>query len=130
MNTIAVKTNPAVFDEQGVEKILAFAERSINASTDIAEDATTVLSLASKESYQAKIEVITHAEDLSTKEKLDAIKQAEEKCAQDVQNGVTTCKDLLWNRYLLVFSCITGIVLLATSPEGSKAVKSILKRIA
>lgn len=65
MNTIAVKNGSAIIDEQGVEKILAFAERSINASTDIAKDVSTVLSLASKESYQAKIEVIAHAENLS-----------------------------------------------------------------
>ncbi len=97
---------------------------------DVSAEKETVLSFASQDSYKKKIELISAAEDMTTAEKLEAINQAEDRHLLDIQNGVDTCKDLLWNRYLLVFSCITGVILLATSPGGSKTIKFILKRIA
>lgn len=63
------------------------------------------------------------AEDMTTAEKLEAINKAEDRRLQDIRSGVETCKDFMWNRYLLVFSCLTAISLLVISPEGSKALK-------
>lgn len=63
------------------------------------------------------------AEDMTTAEKLEAINKAEDRRLQDIRSGVETCKDFMWNRYLLVFSCLTVIALLVISPEGSKALK-------
>ena len=107
-----------------------FAEVCAKNTLDISAEAETVLSFASQDSYKKKIELISAANDMTTAEKLEAINQAEERRLHDIRSGVETCKELMWNRYLLVFSCLTGIALLVTSPEGSKALKSVFKRVA
>lgn len=107
-----------------------FAEACAKTALDISEEKETVLSFTSQDSYRKKIELISAADDMTTAEKLVAINQAEERRLQDIRNGVETCKNLMWNRYLLVFSCLTGITLLAISPEGSKVIMSVFKRVA
>lgn len=107
-----------------------FAEVCAKNTLDISAEAETVLSFASQDSYKKKIELISAADDMTTAEKLEAINQAEERRLHDIRSGVETCKELMWNRYLLVFSCLTGIALLVTSPEGSKTLKSVFKRVA
>ena len=107
-----------------------FAEGCAKTTLDISTDAETVLSFSSQDSFKKKIELISAADDMTTAEKLEAIDQAEERRLHDIRSGVETCKDLMWNRYLLVFSCLTGIALLVTSPEGSKALKAVFKRVA
>lgn len=74
--------------------------------------------------------MISAAEDMPTAEKLEAINHAEEHRLQDIRSSVETCKDLMWNWYLPVFACLTGIALLVISPGGSKALKSVFKRAA
>lgn len=107
-----------------------FAEVCAKITLDISSETETVLSFASQDGYRKKLELISTADDMTTAEKLEAINQVEERRLRDIRSGVETCKDLMWNRYLLVFSCLTGIALLAISPEGSKALKSVFKRIA
>ena len=119
--------NNTVFHNSNVQH---FAEVCAKNTLDISAEAETVLSFASQDSYKKKIELISAADDMTTAEKLEAINQAEERRLHDIRSGVETCKDLMWNRYLLVFSCLTGIALLVTSPEGSKALKSVFKRVA
>ena len=76
------------------------------------------------------MELISAAENTPTAEKLEAINHAEEHRLQDIRSSVETCKDLMWNWYLPVFACLTGIALLVISPGGSKALKSVFKRAA
>lgn len=107
-----------------------FAEPCAKAALDISSEKDVVLAFTSQDSFKKKIELIYAAEDMTTAEKLEAINQAEDRRTKDIRNGVDTCKDLMWNRYFFVFSCLTGIALLAATPDGSKAIKSVLKRIA
>ena len=101
-----------------------FAETCTKTVLDISAEKETVLSFVSQDSHKKKIELISAAEDMTTVEKLEAINQAEDCRLQDIRSGVETCKDFMWNRYLLVFSCLTCIVLLVISPGGSKTLKS------
>lgn len=107
-----------------------FAETCTKNVLDISAEKEIVLSFVSQDSYRKKIELISAADDMTTTEKIEAINQAEERRLQDIRSGVETCKDLMWNRYLLVFFCLTSIALLVASPEGSKALKSVFKHAA
>ena len=107
--------------------IQRFGETCTKTVLDISVEKETVLSFVSQDSYKKKIELISAAEDMTTAEKLEAINKAEDRRLQDIRSGVETCKDLMWNRYLLWFSCLSGIALLVISPGGSKTLKSVFK---
>ncbi len=112
------------------DHIIQFAENCGKVALDISGDQEAILAFASQDSYKKRIEIIASAEDMTTKEKLEALNQADDRFAQDVQRSAETCRNIAWNRYLLLFSCLTGVVLLASSPEGSKAIRTVFKRIA
>ena len=80
-----------------------------------------------KDGYQKKIELISEAKDMTTKEKLAAIDAAENKYAKDLSNNAEVFKSMMWHKVGLVLVCTAGVVLMGTSPEGRKIEKSILK---
>ena len=89
-----------------------------------------VLSFAPTDGYKKKLDLIFAAEDMSTIEKIEAIERTEEQRATDLRNGVNTYKSIVWNRYLLVFSCVAGAIILASTPEGNKVLRTVFKCVA
>ena len=118
------------FETDFPEKIVEVAERAISAAMDISSDTERVMTMTPKDGYQKKIELISAADDMSTKEKIKAIDEAENKYSQDLEANAEMCKGMMWAKAGLVLTCIAGTVLMVASPEGRKIAKAILKMVA
>lgn len=105
-------------------------ENVVKDAADISKEMDRVITMTPKDGYQKKIDLIVHAEDLSTKEKIEAIDAAENKYVQDLSESAELCKDMMWTKVALVLACSAGIVLMASTPGGRKFAKSILKAVA
>lgn len=112
------------------EKIVEVAEKAISAAMDISSETERVMTMTPKDGYQKKIELISSADDLSTKEKIKAIDEAEDKYSRDLAANAEMCKGMMWAKTGFVLTCIAGSVLMVASPEGRKIAKSILKLVA
>lgn len=97
---------------------------------DISTDAERVVSMTPKDGYQKKLELISAAEDMNTKEKLKAIDEAESKYAQDLSNTAELCKGLMWAKVCMFIGCTAGVVFMVSTPEGRKMAKSFLDKVA
>ena len=97
---------------------------------DITEEAARVVSMTPKDGYQKKLELISAAEDMNTKEKLKAIDDAENKYAQDLSNTAELCKGIMWTKVCLFIGCTAGLVFMVSTPEGRKMAKSFLDKVA
>jgi hypothetical protein len=97
---------------------------------DISEDAKRVVSMTPKDGYQMKLGLISAAEDMSTKEKLKAIDEAENKYAQDLSNTAELCKGIMWTKVCLFVGCTAGLVFMVSTPEGKKMAKTFLDKVA
>lgn len=112
------------------EKIVEVAEKAISAAMDISSETERVMTMTPKDGYQKKIELISSADDLSTKGKIKAIDEAEDKYSRDLAANAEMCKGMMWAKTGFVLTCIAGSVLMVASPEGRKIAKSILKLVA
>lgn len=112
------------------EKIVEVAEKAISAAMDISSETERVMTMTPKDGYQKKIELISSADDLSTKEKIKAIDEAEDKYSRDLAANAEMCKGMMWAKTGFILTCIAGSVLMVASPEGRKIAKSILKLVA
>lgn len=102
----------------------------IKSAVDVSAEATTIMSMTPKDGYQKKLDLIYRAEDMSTKEKIQAISQAEDKYAQDLERTSDLCKTLMWVKAGVIFTICVGSVVALKSPEGQKIVTNVLKKIA
>lgn len=114
-------------DENGVTLTAEVLEETIKSAINIDTEMGRVVSMTPKDGYQKKIELISEAKDMTTKEKLAAIDAAENKYAKDLSNNAEVFKSMMWHKVGLVLVCTAGVVLMGTSPEGRKIAKSILK---
>lgn len=114
-------------DENGVTLTAEVLEETIKSVINIDTEMGRVVSMTPKYGYQKKIELISEAKDMTTKEKLAAIDAAENKYAKDLSNNAEVFKSMMWHKVGLVLVCTAGVVLMGTSPEGRKIAKSILK---
>ena len=64
-------------------ELFEVAEKIISSAVDISSETDRVVAMTPKDGYQKKIELISEADDLSTKEKIKAIDDAETKYAQE-----------------------------------------------
>lgn len=114
-------------DENDVTLTAEVLEETIKSAINIDTEMGRVVSMTPKDGYQKKIELISEAKDMTTKEKLAAIDAAENKYAKDLSNNAEVFKSMMWHKVGLVLVCTAGVVLMGTSPEGRKIEKSILK---
>ena len=114
-------------DENDVTLTAEVLEETIKSAITIDTEMGRVVSMTPKDGYQKKIELISEAKDMTTKEKLAAIDAAENKYAKDLSNNAEVFKSMMWHKVGLVLVCTAGVVLMGTSPEGRKIEKSILK---
>lgn len=114
-------------DENDVTLTAEVLEETIKSAINIDTEMGRVVSMTPKDGYQKKIELISEAKDMTTKEKLAAIDAAENKYAKDLSNNAEVFKSMMWHKVGLVLVCTAGVVLMGTSPEGRKIAKSILK---
>lgn len=114
-------------DENGVTLTAEVLEETIKSAINIDTEMGRVVSMTPKDGYQKKIELISEAKDMTTKEKPAAIDAAENKYTKDLSNNAEVFKSMMWHKVGLVLVCTAGVVLMGTSPEGRKIAKSILK---
>lgn len=114
-------------DENDVTLTAEVLEETIKSAINIDTEMGRVVSMTPKDGYQKKIELISEAKDMTTKEKLAAIDAAENKYEKDLSNNAEVFKSMMWHKVGLVLVCTAGVVLMGTSPEGRKIAKSILK---
>lgn len=113
-----------------IEKTFDAAGKVIENALDVSTEMDKVITMTPKDGYQKKLELISSAEDMSTKEKIKAIDDAEDKYASDLAQNSEMCKGVMWAKAGLIISCTAGVVLMVASPEGRKIAKSILKAVA
>lgn len=112
------------------DKFFDVAEKVITSAMDVSSETDRVVSMTPKDGYQKKLDLISAAEDMSTKEKIKAIDEAENKYSQDLAANAEMCKGMMWAKTGLILTCVAGTVLMVASPEGRKIAKSILKLVA
>lgn len=113
-----------------IEKTFDAAGKVIESAFDVSTEMDKVITMTPKDGYQKKLELISSAEDMSTKEKIKAIDDAEDKYASDLAQNSEMCKGMMWAKAGLIISCTAGVVLMVASPEGRKVAKSIIKLVA
>lgn len=128
-NTFNTDIAAVAFDEV-IEKTFDAAGKVIENALDVSTEMDKVITMTPKDGYQKKLELISSAEDMSTKEKIKAIDDAEDKYASDLAQNSEMCKGMMWAKAGLIISCTAGVVLMVASPEGRKIAKSILKAVA
>ena len=114
-------------DENDVTLTAEVLEETIKSAINIDTEMGRVVSMTPKDGYQKKIELISEAKDMTTKEKLAAIDAAENKYAKELSYIAEVFMSMMWHKVGLVVVCTAGVVLMGTSPEGRKIAKSILK---
>lgn len=127
--------NAAICNEFGtnemvVQDFVSGAEAIIKSAVDISAETTTIMTMTPKDGYLKKLDLIYGAEDMSTKEKIQAISHAEDKYAQDIERTSELCKGLMWVKAGVIFTICVGSVVALKSPEGQKVVTNVLKKIA
>lgn len=130
MNGITRTTNEQALGLENPDLVATTLERTLKAAMDISSDMDRVVTMTPQDGYKAKINLINNAQDMSTKEKLEAIDAAENKYVQDLSDNAEVCKGMMWHKTGVVLVCFAGIVLMGTSPEGRKIAKSVLKLVA
>ena len=120
----------AVASEAVIEKAFDAAGKAIESALDVSTEMDKVITMTPKDGYQKKLELISSAEDMSTKEKIKAIDDAENKYASDLAQNTEMCKGMMWTKAGLIITCAAGVVLMVASPEGRKIAKSIIKLVA
>ena len=118
------------FGEVFSSDIIEAAERVISSAVDISSDTDRVVAMTPKDGYQKKIELISEAADLSTKEKIKAIDDAETKYAQDLASNAELCKSMMWTKTGLILTGVAGVVLMVTTPDGRKVAKALINLVA
>ena len=108
-------------------ELFEVAEKIISSAVDISSETDRVVAMTPKDGYQKKIELISEADDLSTKEKIKAIDDAETKYAQDLAANAEVCKGMMWTKVGIILTCVAGVVLMVATPEGRKIAKAIIK---
>lgn len=111
-------------------RILETAERTMTTALNTNAETDRVVAMTPKDGYQKKIEIIVSAADLSTKEKIKAIDDAEDKYAQGIAENAQMCKGLMWTKAAIFLACIGGVAILGTSPKGRRIVKAIIQMAA
>ena len=117
-------------NEMVVQDLVSGAEAIIKSAVDISAETTTIMTMTPKDGYLKKLDLIYSAEDMSTKEKIQAISHAEDKYAQDIERTSELCKGLMWVKAGVIFTICVGSVVALKSPEGQKIVTNALKKIA
>ena len=79
-NTITNLNNEAMDNNAEVVKCL---QETVSKATDVSSEIDKIISFTPKSGYDKKIELIAAADDLTTKEKIAAINEAEAKYSQD-----------------------------------------------
>lgn len=96
---------------------------------DAVEDMKAILAMTSIEGFDKKIELICNAEDMSTREKIQAINNAEDKRLQDLSKNIDNyCKTIIIKAGTKIF-VIIGLAAFAY-PQGRKVVKCVLEKAA
>lgn len=126
-NTITNLNNEAMDNNAEVVKCL---QETVSKATDVSSEIDKIISFTPKSGYDKKIELIAAADDLTTKEKIAAINEAEAKYSQDLADNAETYNRLLWTKVGTVLGVTAGIVFMVSSPSGRKVAKNILKKIA
>ena len=114
------------FGEVFSTEIFKVAEKIICHAVDISSDTDRIVAITPKDGYQKKIELISAANDLSTKEKIQAIDYAENKYAQDLAANADMYKGMMWAKVGFILTGVAGVVFMVSTPEGRKIAKSIL----
>ena len=107
--------------------IVEVVEKIISSTVDISSETNHIVEMTPKDGYQKKIELISVADDLSTKEKIKAIDDAETKYAQDLAANAEVYKGMMRAKIGLVLTGVAGVVLMIATPEGRKIAKSIIR---
>lgn len=128
-NTIMNKQDTYIIDEDVIEQAEDIVERALKSALDISTETATILSMTPRDGYQKKLYLISQADDMSTKEKLDAINAAENKYAKDLEKNTEVCKELAMIKVGLFFSCVAGTVFLMSTPKGKQIGKFILQSV-
>lgn len=129
MENIAI-CNEFETNEMVVQDLVSGAEAIIKSAVDISAETTTIMTMTPKDGYLKKLDLIYSAEDMSTKEKIQAISHAEDKYAQDLERTSELCKGLMWVKAGVIFTICVGSVVALKSSEGQKIVTNALKKIA
>lgn len=126
-NTITNFNNEAMDNSAEVVKCL---QETASKAADVSLDIDKIISFTPKSGYDKKIEIIAAADDLTAKEKIAAINEAEDKYSQDLADNAETYSKLLWTKAGVALGVTAAIVLMVSSPKGRDVARNIIKKIA
>ena len=126
MKTMTTMNPTELFGKEGV----AVVEKCIEKTMNVSKDMELVISMTPKDGYQKKIELISEAEDMTTEEKTQAIDDAENKYAEDLEKSFELVDKMRWSNAGIVMFCAAGFALLVLSPDCRRIAKSFMKIVA
>ena len=110
--------------------VINLAGKAFGAALDSSDEINRAIEMTPKTGFDLKLELISGAKDMSTREKLDAIDAAEDKYSADIATNARTYRTSSWSRAGLVLLSFAGIALIAVSPGGRKVTETVMKLIA
>lgn len=130
MSDIIKSDGEKAMDFDYVDFTADMIERTIKTAMDISPEMNRVVAITPSNGYQAKIDLITKASDMSTAEKIAAINAAENKYTQDLAENAELYKGIMRAKVGLALTCTAGVILMVASPEGRRIARSIFKSVA
>ena len=121
--------NSIYLDDETVEQAYDVIKETAKSMLDISSETQTIISMTPRNGYEKKLELICSDERMSTAEKIEAINNAEDKYATDLERNAETCKGVMWAKAGLFTVFFVGSVCLISSPEGKKILKNVIRQI-
>lgn len=113
-----------------VAKAVEVATNAAKVVMNVEPEMEHVVGMTPKDGYQKKLELISNAPDMSTREKIAAIDAAEDKYANDIARNTHLVNETRWSKTGTVVVSIVVILIAASTPTGRNIGKAILKAVA
>lgn len=118
-----------IYGEQVTRAINAITDAT-RTVTDVSPEIDRVVEITPKDGYQKKLELISNAPDMSTREKISAIDAAEDKYADDLARNTHLVNETRWSKTGTIVVSIVAVLVVAATPTGRSIGKAILKMVA
>ena len=128
MNDIFDRNHGLTFEENNnlcADRIASAAEKVLESAMDTTADIEAIEKLTATEGFKLKLKTIEQAEDMSTREKLDAISEAEDKLADDKERSAKLHIWLVFQKAGIALGVFACMLIFSASPVGQKTIKGI-----
>ena len=128
MNDIFNRKRGLAFEENDnlcSNRIASAAGKMLESAMDTTADRKAIEELTATDGFRLKLKTIEQAEDMSSREKLDAISEAEDKLAADKERSAKLHMWLIAKKAGIALGVFACMLIFSASPVGQKTIKGI-----